>query len=128
MKILLATDGSKYSDGAARFLARFNLSQADEITALHVIPGVPFPHSIGPYKAALMQLGEELAPMIIDETAGLLKDLRAKVSTAVTTGHPADAIVAVGKAVRFRSHRYGQPGNESDRFASARECGAGRGH
>jgi len=26
--------------------------------------------------------------MIIDETAGLLKDLRAKVSTAVTTGHP----------------------------------------
>jgi len=95
MKILLATDGSKYSDGAARFLARFNLSQADEITALHVIPGVPFPHSGGSYKAALMQLGEELAPMIIDETAGLLKDLRAKVSTVVTTGYPADAIVAV---------------------------------
>jgi len=97
MKILLATDGSKYSDGAARFLARFNLSQADEITALHVIPGVPFPHSGGSYKAALMQLGEELAPMIIDETAGLLKDLPVKVSTAVTTGYPADAIVAVGK-------------------------------
>jgi nucleotide-binding universal stress UspA family protein len=97
MKILLATDGSKYSDGAARFLARFNLSQADEITALHVIPGVPFPHSGGSYKAALMQLGEELAPMIIDETAGLLKDLRAKVSTAVTTGHPPDAIIAVGR-------------------------------
>ena len=101
MKILLATDGSKYSDGAARFLSRFNLSQADEITALHVIPGVPFPHSGGSYHAALMQLGEELAPMIIDETAGLLKDLRAKVSTAVTTGHPADAIIAVGTAVRF---------------------------
>jgi nucleotide-binding universal stress UspA family protein len=63
---------------------------------LHVIPGVPFPHSIGPYKAALMQLGEELAPRIIDATAALLKDLRAKVSTVVTTGHPADAIVAVG--------------------------------
>jgi nucleotide-binding universal stress UspA family protein len=96
MKILFATDGSKYSDGAARFLARFNLSQADEITALHVIPGVPFPHSGGPYNAALMQLGEELAPMIIDETSALLKDLPAKVSTAVTTGHPADAIAAVG--------------------------------
>ncbi len=97
MKILLATDGSKYSDGAARFLARFNLSPADEIIALHVIPGVPFPHSAAPYVKALMQLGEELAPMIIDETAGLLKDLPAKVSTAVTTGQPADAIVAVGK-------------------------------
>lgn len=96
MKILLATDGSKYSDGAARFLARFNLSEADEITVLHVIPGVPFPHSAAPYVKALMQLGEELAPMIIDETVGLLKALRAKVSTAVTTGHPADAIVAVG--------------------------------
>ena len=96
MKILIATDGSKYSDGAARFLARFNLSQADEITALHVIPGVPFPHSGGPYNTALMQLGEELAPMIIDVTGGLLNSLRAKVSTAVTTGHPADAIVAVG--------------------------------
>jgi nucleotide-binding universal stress UspA family protein len=97
MKLLLATDGSKYSDGATRFLARFNLSEADEITVLHVIPGVPFPHSGGSYIRDLMRLGEELAPMIIDETAGLLKDLRAKVSTAVTTGHPADAIVAVGR-------------------------------
>jgi nucleotide-binding universal stress UspA family protein len=97
MKILLATDGSKYSDGAARFLARFDLSPTDEITALHVIPGVQFPHSAAPHVKALMQLGEELAPMIIDGTAGLLKDLPAKVSTAVTTGHPADAIIAVGK-------------------------------
>ena len=97
MKILLATDGSEYSDGAARFLARFDFSPVDEITVLHVIAGVPFPHSGGPYNAELMLLGEELAPMIIDETAGLLKDLRAKVSTAVTTGHPPDAIIAVGR-------------------------------
>ena len=95
MKILFATDGSKYSDNAARFLGRFKLSQIDEITVLHVIPDVPFPYSGG--LKALMQLGEELAPMIIDETAGLLKDLRANVSTAVTTGHPANAIIAVGK-------------------------------
>ena len=97
MKILFATDGSKYSDSAARFLGRFKLSQADEITALHVIPGVPLPHSGGSYIKALTQLGEELAPMIIDETAGILKDLRAKVSTEVTTGHPTNAIVAVGR-------------------------------
>ncbi len=95
MKVLLATDGSDYSDGAARFLARFDISQADEIIVLHVIPGVPFPHSGGSYNTALTQLGEEIAPRIIDETAGLLKDLRAKISTTVTTGHPADAIVAV---------------------------------
>ncbi len=42
MKILLATDGSEYSDGAARFLARFEFSQADEITVLHVIPDCRF--------------------------------------------------------------------------------------
>ena len=95
MKLLLATDGSEYSDGAARFLARFDLSQTDEIMVLHVIPGVPFPHSGGPYNAALMQLGEELAPRIIDATTGLMKGLRANVSTVVTTGHPAEAIIDV---------------------------------
>lgn len=95
MKILLATDGSEYSDGAARFLARFDFSQTDDIVVLHVIPGVPFPHSIGHYKAALMQLGKELAPRIIDATAGLLKGLRANLSTVVTTAHPAGAIMNV---------------------------------
>ncbi|RPI36046.1 MAG: universal stress protein [Nitrospiraceae bacterium] len=95
MKILLATDGSEYSAGAARFLARFDFSQADEIAVLHVIPGLPFPHSGGPYSAALMQLGEELAPRIIDATAGILKGLSANVSTVVTTGHPAEAILNV---------------------------------
>ena len=95
MKILLATDGSDYSDGAARFLARFDFAQTDEITVLHVIPGVPFPHSSGPYNAAMVQLGEELAPKIVYETAVLLKGLRATVSTVVTTGHPAGAIMHV---------------------------------
>ncbi len=95
MKILFATDGSKYSDSAARFLGRFKFSQADEITVLYVIPNVP--HSGGSYLKALMQLGEELAPMIVDETAGLLKDLGAYVSTLVTRGHPADAILAAGR-------------------------------
>ncbi len=97
MKVLLATDGSKYSDGAARFLARFALSQKDEIIVLHVIPGVPFPHGGAPYVHALMQLGEEMAPMIIDGTAALLTALPARVSTVVTTGHPSDAISAVAK-------------------------------
>lgn len=95
MKFLLATDGSEHSERAARFLARFDLSALDNITVLHVVPGIPFPHGDDPYSAALVQLGEEIAPGIIDETAGLLKDLQANVSTAVTTGHPADAILAV---------------------------------
>ncbi len=95
MKVLLATDGSESSEGAARFLARFRFTPADEITVLHVVPGVPFRHAGEPYSAALMQLGEEIAPGIIDATAGMLKGLRATISTAVTTGHPADAILDV---------------------------------
>jgi len=95
MRILLSTDGSEYSDGAAQFLARLDFSQSDEITVLHVIPGVPFPHSDGPYNDALMKIGKEIAPGIIDATAGLLKGLLANVSTAVTTGHPAEAILDV---------------------------------
>ena len=95
MKFLLATDGSEHSEGAARFLARFDLSPLDQITVLHVVPGIPFPHGGSPYAAALMQLGEEIAPGIIEATAGMLKSLPVSVSTAVTTGHPAEAILAV---------------------------------
>ena len=95
MKFLLATDGSEHSEGAARFLARFDLSALDHITVLHAVPGLPFPHGGGPYSAALMQLGEEIAPAIIDATAGILKNAGANISTAVTRGHPADAILAM---------------------------------
>jgi len=41
MKILLATDGSKYSEVAARFLTGLNLSPEDEISILHVIGWIP---------------------------------------------------------------------------------------
>jgi hypothetical protein len=116
MNILFATDGSEYSDGTARFLARFDFSQTDEIVVVHVIPGVPFPHSGGPYNAALMQLGDELAPRIIDATAELLKGIRANVSTVVTTGHRRGHYVR-GRAILFRYDCYGQPRNEGDRLA-----------
>jgi len=95
MKILLPTDGSEYSDGAARFLTRFDFALTDEITVLHVIHGRPFPHSGDPNYAALMQIGKEIAPGIVDDTAGILKGLQANVSTVVTTGHPADAILDI---------------------------------
>ncbi|MFA5354123.1 MAG: universal stress protein [Thermodesulfovibrionales bacterium] len=95
MKILLSTDGSVYSDGAAYFLARFDFTENDEITVLHVVHGRTFSHSSDTNYAALMQIGEEIAPGIVDETAGLLKNLPAKVSTAVATGHPAEGILHV---------------------------------
>ncbi len=95
MKFLLATDGSEHSEGAARFLARFDFSPLDRITVLHVVPGVPFPDSREPYHAALRQIGEEIAPAIVDATARHLKDRGADIVTAIKTGHPAEAILAV---------------------------------
>ena len=95
MRILLSTDGSEYSDGAARFLTCFNFALTDEITVLHVIHGRPFPHGGDPNYAALMQIGKEIAPGIVDDTAGILKGLRANVSTVLQTGHPAEAILDV---------------------------------
>ena len=41
MKILHATDGSEYSEGAAKFLTRLNLSKDDEISVLHALSWTP---------------------------------------------------------------------------------------
>ena len=48
MKILLATDGSDCSLGAAQFLSRFHCSSYDEITVLYVIPSEPLSDEDGP--------------------------------------------------------------------------------
>jgi nucleotide-binding universal stress UspA family protein len=93
MKMLLATDGSEYSLGAAQFLSRFRCSSDDEITVLYVIPGAPHSGEDGPQYADLMQVKKGIAPKILDATVAELKDLRAKISTVVATGHPDKAII-----------------------------------
>jgi len=95
MKFLLATDGSEHSEGSARFLARFDLSALDRITLLHVVPGIPFSDSREQYHAALRQIGEEIAPAIVEAAARHLKDHGADIVTVIKTGHPAEAILAV---------------------------------
>jgi nucleotide-binding universal stress UspA family protein len=93
MKILLATDGSVYSEGAARFLSRFNFSQDDEITVLNVISRVPFKDDRESYYAKLKQIKQEIAPRILDSTIDTLKPLNVKISTALLDGYPDKAIV-----------------------------------
>ena len=93
MKILLATDGSEYSIGAAQFLSRFRCSSDDGITVLYVIPGSPLSGEEGPQYADLMQVKKGIAPKIMDATVAELKDLKAKISTVVATGHPDKAII-----------------------------------
>lgn len=93
MKILLATDGSEYSEGAARFLTCLNLSQDDEITIFHAVSWVPFLYDEESYYSSFKEIKKELAPRILDSAADILKPVNAKISTAIIDGSPEYYIV-----------------------------------
>jgi len=93
MKILLATDGSKYSNGAAKFLTNLNLSSHDEITILHVISEVPFKDDRVSYYSSLKQIKQEIAPKIIESTLKILKPTNTQISTVIIDGYPDKGIL-----------------------------------
>jgi nucleotide-binding universal stress UspA family protein len=93
MKILLATDGSDYSDRAAKFLANLNLSSEDEITVLHVITDVPFRDNHASYHPGLKQLKQEIAPEIIRTTIDILRPLNTKITSLLVDGYPGQGII-----------------------------------
>jgi len=95
MKILLATDGSQYSELAAKFLTCLNLSFDDEITIFHVVYWIPFLYDKESYFGALKAIKEEIAPKVIDSVLNILKDVKAKISTAIIDGSPEQCIVDV---------------------------------
>jgi len=94
MKILLPTDGSEYSETAAKFLKRLNLSQNDEITVLHVIDSDPFQDNEDYYYARIKKIKKLIAPKIIDSAANILRSVPAKLNTALMDGYPDKCIVA----------------------------------
>jgi len=95
MKILLATDGSRYSELTAKFLTCLNLSFDDEITIFHVVYWIPFLYDKNSYFGALKAIKEEVAPKVIDSVLNILKDVNAKISTAIIDGSPEQCIVDV---------------------------------
>jgi nucleotide-binding universal stress UspA family protein len=88
MKILFATDGSEYSDGAARFLKNLSFTTDDEITVIHVISSVPFQDDKESYYTNLQRIKRDTGSKILDATVAELKDVKAKISTALIDGHP----------------------------------------
>lgn len=92
MKILLATDGSEYSKGAARFLRCLNLSAEDEITIFHALYWIPFLYDRESYYGTLKEIKEDIAPRIIDSVSEILKTVNAKISTAIVDGPPEECI------------------------------------
>lgn len=95
MKILLPTDGSEYSEGAARFLTALDLSPQDEVNVFHVISGVPFKDDRDSYHSAVRKIRQEIAPRILDSTVEILRPLKARVSTALVDGYPGKSVIDV---------------------------------
>ena len=93
MKIIFATDGSEYAEGAAEFLKNFKFSINDEIIILYVISIVPFKDDRASYYASLQNIKQQIAPKILDSAVNKLKDINAKISTALLDGYPDKLII-----------------------------------
>ncbi len=98
MKLLLPTDGSDYSEGAARFLTHLAFTAADEVTILHVITRVPHRDDMAEYYAGLKQIKQNIAPKILDSSANILSSLPVKIATALREGEPFESIIKVAEA------------------------------
>ena len=93
MKILLPTDGSEYSETAAQFLTRLNLSRNDEITILHVISDDPFQDKEDYYYARIKEIKRSIASNILDSALNILKSVPAKIKTVLMDGYPDKCIL-----------------------------------
>lgn len=82
-KILLAMDGSKESEKAARFLVQSQWAEKAEVLVVHVMP--PYPEFEAAGQAVVDQYGEQLV------SAGY------RVTPALKVGHPAEEIVKVAE-------------------------------
>ena len=92
MKILLPIDGSKYSEGAAKFLTFLNLYPNDEITVFHALHCSHFPYNEKSYQA-IKELKKLLVPGILDSALNILKPVKAKISTVIVEGPAKQTIV-----------------------------------
>jgi nucleotide-binding universal stress UspA family protein len=99
MKILLSTDGSEYSEGAARFLTRLNLPPLDEVHILHVISEIPYEDEWKPYYSGLRHLMRDIAPKILDSTEHVLRPVKAKVNKTAVEGYPDTAILSAAEEI-----------------------------
>ncbi len=93
MKILLATDGSEHSEGAAKFLTRLKFSSSDEIAILYAVSRVPILSEWESLYTDFREMRAQVAPRILDSAANVLKPVGAKISSSVIEDYPDKAIV-----------------------------------
>jgi nucleotide-binding universal stress UspA family protein len=88
MKILLATDGSEYSESTVQFLTRINWSRDDSITVFHAIYAIPFRYDEQFYFDTLKTIKKDLAPKILDSALSILKPVKAIISVEIDEFSP----------------------------------------
>jgi len=98
MKLLLPTDGSEYSEAAAQFLTRLNVSPNDAITLLHVISDDPFQDNDDYYYAKIKEVKQGIAPKILESAVNILKSVPATMNTLVMNGSPDKCIIEAATA------------------------------
>lgn len=94
MRILLATDGSEFSEGAARYLSRFDLSSRDEVIVLHVVTSIPFDDDA---RGRIMHVIRRVSPAIRKTALNILGGTEAKVSSREEEGAPDEVIVGTAQ-------------------------------
>ncbi len=90
MKILLATDGSEYSESAAKFLTCFDLSPKDEIIVLYVVSEIPYEDD---HHSRIKIFIKKLASKILDSSVNILKPVQAKIRSLEEEGYPDTTII-----------------------------------
>ncbi len=102
MKILLAVDGSKFSDAAVRTVRKQERSRALQIRVLHVLeqPSALTAREMAGYHSALAaaaQKEKNQAKVLLAKTADRLLSKGVKVSTVLEEGDPKSKILEVAR-------------------------------
>ncbi len=85
MKILLATDGSEYSETAAKFLSLFNFSPEDIVALFHVVAEIPYEDE---YSKQILHVIKRVSPKILRCCEDALTPLRARIIKEEGEGIP----------------------------------------
>ncbi len=122
MKVLLATDGTKYGEAAAEMLRKINLADGDEVKIICVVD-MAMPMAIDIYGGYIPDTTEiekaarENAAKVVADTAekirGSFGDKKVNVSTDVLFGSPDSRIVETAEEMKtdlivIGSHGYKQ--------------------
>ena len=122
MKILLATDGTRYGEAAVEMLSKFNLIEGDEIKIISVVDlAVPLAIDIYggylPDTTDLEKRARENASKIVDDASNKIRDIYHDMSISVTNdvlfGSPDGRIVETAEEmgadlIVIGSHGYKQ--------------------